>query len=81
MGLEFFAWHRQRAFADGERLGRHVAFPTDGNAVVGSTDMGNVSYQVPAIHPMIAVAPALPTEAVPVVPVTPAAPGALAPGA
>jgi hypothetical protein len=25
--------------------------------VVGSTDMGNVSYVVPAIHPMIQVAP------------------------
>jgi hypothetical protein len=26
--------------------------------VLGSTDMGNVSYLVPSIHPMIAVAPA-----------------------
>jgi hypothetical protein len=25
--------------------------------VVGSTDMGNVSYEVPSIHPMIQVAP------------------------
>jgi metal-dependent amidase/aminoacylase/carboxypeptidase family protein len=25
--------------------------------VVGSTDMGNVSYRVPSIHPMIKVAP------------------------
>jgi metal-dependent amidase/aminoacylase/carboxypeptidase family protein len=24
---------------------------------VGSTDMGNVSYEVPSIHPMIAVSP------------------------
>jgi len=39
------------------RLGRdvvdHPAVP-----VVGSTDMGNVSYAVPSIHPMIAAAPA-----------------------
>ncbi len=40
-----------------ERLGRHVAVPGEGDEVVGSTDMGNVSYAVPAIHPMIAVAP------------------------
>jgi len=26
-------------------------------SVMGSTDMGNVSHEVPAIHPMIAVAP------------------------
>ena len=32
---------------------RSAAYP-----VVGSTDMGNVSYVVPSIHPMIAVAPA-----------------------
>ena len=32
--------------------------PPDGdNAVIGSTDMGNVSHVVPSIHPMIAVAP------------------------
>ena len=29
----------------------------EGAMVVGSTDMGNVSYSVPAIHPMIKVAP------------------------
>ena len=29
-----------------------------GKRVVGSTDMGNVSYLVPSIHPMIQVAPA-----------------------
>ncbi len=44
------------------RLGREVVDPDDLNAVVGSTDMGNVSYHVPAIHPMIAVAP--PTVAI-----------------
>lgn len=37
-------------------LGRVV--DADGSAaVVGSTDMGNVSHEVPSIHPMIAVAP------------------------
>lgn len=35
------------------RLGRTVATPADGTAVVGSTDMGNVSYEVPSIHPII----------------------------
>ena len=41
------------------RIGRTVADPrTLGRHVVGSTDMGNVSYLVPSIHPMIQVAPA-----------------------
>jgi metal-dependent amidase/aminoacylase/carboxypeptidase family protein len=40
------------------RLGREVADPRLVRGVVGSTDMGNVSQLVPAIHPMIAVAPA-----------------------
>ena len=31
--------------------------PAAGHRVVGSTDMGNVSYLVPSIHPMIQVAP------------------------
>jgi metal-dependent amidase/aminoacylase/carboxypeptidase family protein len=41
-------------------LGRPVRDPRreGGSRVVGSTDMGNVSYLVPSIHPMIAVAPA-----------------------
>lgn len=39
------------------RLGRDVDEPGDMTGVIGSTDMGNVSYQVPSIHPMIAVAP------------------------
>jgi amidohydrolase len=39
------------------RLGREVADPRLVRGVVGSTDMGNVSQLVPAIHPMIAVAP------------------------
>ncbi len=43
--------------ANSRALGRHVAPPAGGAAVVGSTDMGNVSYVVPSIHPMIAAAP------------------------
>ncbi len=43
--------------ANAVRLGRQVVAPPPGAAVVGSTDMGNVSYAVPSIHPMIAVAP------------------------
>jgi len=40
------------------RVGRTVDDPRAiGRAVVGSTDMGNVSYLVPSIHPMIKVAP------------------------
>jgi amidohydrolase len=38
-------------------LGRHPAEPRAGTAVAGSTDMGNVSHAVPAIHPMIKAAP------------------------
>ena len=44
--------------ANAATTGRHLVDPADvGAPVVGSTDMGNVSYVVPAIHPMIAVAP------------------------
>jgi amidohydrolase len=43
--------------ANAARLGRTVVAPPPGAAVIGSTDMGNVSYAVPSIHPMIAVAP------------------------
>jgi amidohydrolase len=43
--------------ANAGALGRTVADPTGTTTVVGSTDMGNVSYLVPAIHPMIAAAP------------------------
>jgi amidohydrolase len=39
------------------RLGRSPNPPDKRNQVVGSTDMGNVSYLVPSIHPMIKVAP------------------------
>ena len=44
--------------ANAERTGRHLADPSKAAGVVGSTDMGNVSYVVPSIHPMLAVAPA-----------------------
>ena len=37
--------------------GRAVSEPRPSYAVVGSTDMGNVSHAVPSIHPMIKVAP------------------------
>jgi amidohydrolase len=41
-----------------ETLGRRVLDPRDAEfRVVGSTDMGNVSYLVPSIHPMIKVSP------------------------
>ena len=43
--------------ANAAALGRPVAEPHGEAAVVGSTDMGNVSYLVPSIHPMIAAAP------------------------
>jgi amidohydrolase len=43
--------------ANSVRLGRAMGDPRLGNGVVGSTDMGNVSYLVPSIHPMIKVAP------------------------
>ena len=45
--------------ANSDALGRPLADPRAGGArVVGSTDMGNVSYLVPSIHPMVKVAPA-----------------------
>lgn len=37
--------------------GRAASEPRSSYAVVGSTDMGNVSHAVPSIHPMIKVAP------------------------
>jgi len=44
--------------ANAARVGRTVTDPAaTGHSVVGSTDMGNVSYLVPSIHPMIRVAP------------------------
>jgi amidohydrolase len=46
-----------RYAANAGTLGRTVAAPSRDGRVVGSTDMGNVSYVVPSIHPMIQVAP------------------------
>lgn len=43
--------------ANAARLGRVVGDHHLLPGVVGSTDMGNVSYLVPSIHPMIAVSP------------------------
>jgi len=43
--------------ANSEALGRPLSEPTVATRVVASTDMGNVSYLVPSIHPMIAVSP------------------------
>jgi amidohydrolase len=46
------------AFAvNADRIGRTMADPATGHRVVGSTDMGNVSYLTPSIHPMLQVAP------------------------
>src|SRR5918993_392423 len=45
-----------RYAANAAALGREVREPGPGNRVVGSTDMGNVSYAAPSIHPMIQVA-------------------------
>lgn len=39
--------------ANAAALGRTVAAPDAASRVVGSTDMGDVSYEVPSIHPMI----------------------------
>jgi amidohydrolase len=44
--------------ANAADIGRVVQEPSPTSIVAGSTDMGNVSYAVPAIHPMIKVAPA-----------------------
>jgi amidohydrolase len=40
-----------------EIVGRSPQRPNSDSVVVGSTDMGNVSYLAPSIHPMIQVAP------------------------
>ncbi|HEX6423374.1 MAG TPA: peptidase dimerization domain-containing protein, partial [Acidimicrobiales bacterium] len=47
----------ERYRANAEALGRDVQAPSATTRVVGSTDMGNVSYELPAIHPMIQVSP------------------------
>jgi metal-dependent amidase/aminoacylase/carboxypeptidase family protein len=46
-----------RYAANAGALGRTVNDPSRDGRVVGSTDMGNISYAVPSIHPMIQVAP------------------------
>jgi amidohydrolase len=47
-----------RAFIENAALaGRSHEVPGDGSAIIGSTDMGNISYLVPAIHPMVQAAP------------------------
>jgi metal-dependent amidase/aminoacylase/carboxypeptidase family protein len=43
--------------ANSADLGREVQEPGPHGAVIGSTDMGNVSHVVPSIHPMVSVAP------------------------
>jgi amidohydrolase len=43
--------------ANSAELGRPVAEPTGARRVTASTDMGNVSYLVPSIHPMVAASP------------------------
>jgi metal-dependent amidase/aminoacylase/carboxypeptidase family protein len=43
--------------ANSQAIGRPVSEPTPTKRVVCSTDMGNVSLTVPAIHPMVAVPP------------------------
>ena len=43
--------------ANATRVGRSLMEPDNESKVVGSTDMGNLSYIVPSIHPMIGVAP------------------------
>jgi metal-dependent amidase/aminoacylase/carboxypeptidase family protein len=50
-------WPLANAFqAHGEAIGREFLSPSQlGGA--GSTDMGNVSYRVPSIHPMLACSP------------------------
>jgi amidohydrolase len=50
-------WLLDRWCAHSAALGRTPEDPEVDGAVVGSTDMGNVSHLVPSIHPMIAVAP------------------------
>ena len=42
--------------SNAQEIGRDPRPETE-TAIVGSTDMGNVSYEVPAIHPMIKIAP------------------------
>ena len=50
-------WLLERWRERSSEIGRVPQDPEVVGAVVGSTDMGNVSHAVPSIHPMIAVAP------------------------
>lgn len=50
-------WLLERYEANAAALGRVSEDPDIDGPVVGSTDMGNVSHEVPSIHPMLAVAP------------------------
>ena len=50
-------WLLDRWVANSTALGRPPEDPAIVGAVTGSTDMCNVSHEVPSIHPMIAVAP------------------------
>lgn len=43
--------------ANSARLGRPVAEPTPSTKLMVSTDMGNVSYRVPTIHPIVKISP------------------------
>ncbi|CAN5744762.1 M20 family metallopeptidase [soil metagenome] len=52
----------ERYRANIARTGRELVDPASLDAIVGSTDMGNISHVVPSIHPMIAVSP--PTVAI-----------------
>ncbi len=52
----------ERYRANLARTGRTLIDPQSMDAIIGSTDMGNVSHIVPSIHPMIAVSP--PTVAI-----------------
>lgn len=47
----------ERYVANAQLLGREPRPATGETVVTGSTDMGNVSYVVPSIHPMIQAAP------------------------
>ncbi len=43
--------------ANSARLGRPVADPSPATRLMVSTDMGNVSYRVPTIHPIVKISP------------------------
>ncbi len=47
----------ERYVAHARQVGRDPVVPSGDLVVAGSTDMGNVSHRVPAIHPMVQAAP------------------------